>query len=159
MYTGRLRTLGVTADVKASFLARLATAHANFALLHVWVDHFWCRLQRIMGNAHTHDRRKSGAPETGLTIEGIREKPLPQHERKQGRVEKKVCTEVYVLISSKIISFCLTGLATQLPYIRGRNKRGSGNWKYSRRNPAITQTITGQYEINLHCNLIHSLMN
>ena len=43
-----------------------------------------------MGNAHTHDRRKSGAPETGLTIEGIREKPLHQHERKQGRVEKKV---------------------------------------------------------------------
>lgn len=42
-----------------------------------------------MGNAHTHDRRKSGAPETGLTIEGIREKPLHQHERKQGRVEKK----------------------------------------------------------------------
>ena len=43
-----------------------------------------------MGNAHTHDRRKSGAPETGLTIEGIREKPLNQHERKHGRVEKKV---------------------------------------------------------------------
>ena len=59
-----------------------------------------------MGNAHTHDRRKSGAPETGLTIEGIREKPLPQHERKQGRVEKKVCTGVYVSISSKIIASC-----------------------------------------------------
>jgi len=31
-----------------------------------------------MGNANTHDRdrRKSGAPETGLTIEDIREKPL-----------------------------------------------------------------------------------
>ena len=98
-----------------------------------------------MGNAHTHDRRKSGAPETGLTIEGIREKPLPQHERKQGRVEKKVWKEVYDTICSKFsFSFYLTGVATQLPYIRGRNKRGSGNWKYSRRNPAITQTITGQ---------------
>ena len=105
MYTGRLRTLGVTADVKASFLARLATAHANFALLHVRVHHFLCFLQRIMGNAHTHDRRKSGAPETGLTIEGIREKPLPQHERKQGRVEKKVWKEVYETICSKINHF------------------------------------------------------
>ena len=54
-----------------------------------------------MGNAHTHDRRKSGAPETGLTIEGIREKPLPQHERKQGRVEKKVWKEAHNSISRK----------------------------------------------------------
>ena len=29
-----------------------------------------------MGNANTHERRKSGVPETGLTIENIREKPL-----------------------------------------------------------------------------------
>ena len=28
-----------------------------------------------MGNANTHERRKSGVPETGLTIENIREKP------------------------------------------------------------------------------------
>jgi len=28
-----------------------------------------------MGNANTHERRKSGGPETGLTIENIREKP------------------------------------------------------------------------------------
>ena len=59
--------------------------HANYYPLSV--------ADKRMGNAHTHDRRKSGAPETGLTIEGIREKPLPQHERKQGRVEKKVENE------------------------------------------------------------------
>lgn len=43
-----------------------------------------------MGNAHTHDRRKSGAPETGLTIEGIREKPLVAEVRavKEGEVVK-----------------------------------------------------------------------
>lgn len=29
-----------------------------------------------MGNANAHERRKSGVPETGLTIENIREKPL-----------------------------------------------------------------------------------
>jgi len=29
-----------------------------------------------MGNANTHERRKSGVPENGLTIENIREKPL-----------------------------------------------------------------------------------
>jgi len=29
-----------------------------------------------MGNANTHERRKSGVPETGLMIENIREKPL-----------------------------------------------------------------------------------
>ena len=28
-----------------------------------------------MGNANTHEKRKSGVPETGLTIENIREKP------------------------------------------------------------------------------------
>ena len=31
-----------------------------------------------MGNANTHERRKSGVPETGLTIENIREKPLTE---------------------------------------------------------------------------------
>jgi len=33
-----------------------------------------------MGNANTHERRKSGVPETGLTIENIREKPLKDEE-------------------------------------------------------------------------------
>jgi len=33
-----------------------------------------------MGNANTHERRKSGVPETGLTIENIREKPLNDDE-------------------------------------------------------------------------------
>jgi len=55
-----------------------------------------------MGNAHTHDRRKSGAPETGLTIEGIREKPLPQHERKQGRVEKKASPPSFLTSEGEI---------------------------------------------------------
>ena len=31
-----------------------------------------------MGNANTHERRKSGVPETGLTIENIRENPLTE---------------------------------------------------------------------------------
>lgn len=33
-----------------------------------------------MGNANTHERRKSGVPETGLTIENIREKSLNEEE-------------------------------------------------------------------------------
>lgn len=41
-----------------------------------------------MGNANTHERRKSGVPETGLTIENIREKPFsdegPQSVPKAG---------------------------------------------------------------------------
>lgn len=53
-----------------------------------------------MGNAHTHDRRKSGAPETGLTIEGIREKPLEIQQTK----EKK---------ASEPPSFCTQGVEVQ----------------------------------------------
>jgi len=45
-----------------------------------------------MGNAHTHERRKSGVTETGLTIEDIRDKPDPLAPRDRevvGRGDKK----------------------------------------------------------------------
>ena len=44
-----------------------------------------------MGNANTHERRKSGVPENGLTIENIREKPLSDDGSQGVRkaVEKK----------------------------------------------------------------------
>ena len=102
-----------------------------------------------MGNAHTHDRRKSGAPETGLTIEGIREKPLHQHERKQGRVEKKVGNDgpdkgpggMVILLTS------FTGITTKLPDSRRRSwRRRSGVGKYSGGDTIVAKTSTGMGE-------------
>jgi len=42
-----------------------------------------------MGNANTHERRKSGGPETGLTIEDIRDKPRQISNETDQNVKRK----------------------------------------------------------------------